>query len=229
LNLEKDPKSRHDIQAAGQTGPHDHTYLSAGTFYMYGDSVQRLSSAATTGTVNTLLTNREPYYRVGGDFSFNYRTFNLYGLYMVGHDDNMLPVDSTGALIPLPLSSTSPTPAKFVTGIPTTFNGGFVQADYLVLPWIMGIVRWDQVNSSADRINGLAFATNTPFFAPYNSSRDRFTPGVQFLVQPNIKFSFEYQIRPKQFVNLLTLPNGNMVAANPFRVNTALFALEFVY
>jgi hypothetical protein len=228
VNLERDPKSRHDIQAAGATGPHDHTYLSLGSFYMYGNSLQRLAGP-TTGGLTAILSNREPYYRVGGDFSFNYRTFNVYGMYMFAHDVNMLPLDATGAPIPLPLTSTSATPAAFVRGIPATFSGGFVQADYLVLPWIMGIMRWDQVNSSADRINGLTFTTSAPFFASYGSSRDRFTPGLQFLIQPNIKFSFEYQIRPRQFVNLLTLPNGNPAAANPFRVNTAVFALEFVY
>ena len=223
FNLEGDPKSRHDIQAAGATGPHDHTYLSLGTFYMYGNSVQRIPG------VDTFLTNREPYYRVGGDFSFNYRTFNVYGLYMLGHDDNYLPVDSTGALIPLPLASDSPTASKFLQGIPATFSGGFVQADYLLKPWVMAIMRWDQVNSSADRINGLTFATSTPYFAPYDSSRDRWTPGIQFLIHPNLKLSFEYQVRPRQFVTLANLPNGNPVATNPFRVNTALIALEFVY
>jgi len=228
FNLERDPKSRSDIRAAGATGPHDHTYLNLGTFYMYGDSLQILPGA-TAGNLTTLLNNREPYYRAGGDFSFNYRTFNVYGLYMYGHDANMLPVDATGEPIPLPLDSTSATAAGFVRGIPATFSGGFVQADYLVLPWFMTIMRWDQVNSSADRINGLAFATNTPFFAPYDTSRDRFTPGVQFLIRPNIKASFEYQIRPRQFVNLAVSRDGNPVAVNPFRVNTALLALEFVY
>jgi len=228
FNLERDSKIRHDIQAAGQTGPHDHTFLNLGTFYMYGDSLQRLPGA-TTGNVTFILNNQEPYYRVGGDFSFNYRTFNVYGLYMFGHDSNMLPVDATGALIPLPLSSDSPTAASFVRGIPATFSGGFVQADYLWKPWIMAIMRWDQVNSSADRINGLTFATNTPYFAPYDSSRNRFTPGIQFLIHANIKLSFEYQFRPQQFVTLGILPNGNPVATNPFRVNTALTALEFVY
>ncbi len=226
FNLERDPKSRGDIQAAGATGPHDHTYLSFGTFYMYGDSVQRIPGLATANT--TFLENREPYYRIGGDFNFNYRTFNVYGLYMMGHDDNWLPVDATGAPLPLPLAS-GVGAAALTKGIPTTFSGGFTQADYLFKPWIMLIMRWDQVNSTADRINGLAFATNTPYFAPYNSTRDRFTPGVQFLIHPNIKVSFEYQIRPKQFVMENTLPNGNPVASNPFRVNTALVALEFVY
>ncbi len=228
FNLERDPKSRRAIQAAGPTGPHDHTYLNFGTFYMYGDSLQRLAGP-TVGSVTVILNNHEPYYRVGGDFSFNYRTFNVYGLYMFGHDSNNLPVDGSGALIPLPLSSSGSTPAGFVRGIPATFSGGFAQADYLVHPWLMAIMRWDQVNSSADRINGLAFATNTPYFAPYNTSRYRLTPGVQFLIRANIKASFEYQIRPRQFVTLTSLPNGNPVAANPFRVNTAVIALEFVY
>jgi hypothetical protein len=228
FNLERDPKSRHDVQAAGATGPREHTYLNFGTFYMYGDSLQRLPGA-TVGNVNTLVTNHEPYYRVGGDFSYNFRTFNVYGLYMFGHDTNNLPVDATGALIPLPLGSTSATPVGFVRGSPATFSGGFAQADYLVLPWVMAIMRWDQVNSSADRINGLSFATNTSYFAPYDSSRNRYTPGVQFLIHANIKLSFEYQIRPQQFVTLSSLPNGNPLALNPFRVNTALTALEFVY
>ena len=225
FNLEKDSKSRNEIQAAGATGPHDHTYFSLGTFYAHGNSVQRILS----GPVQGYLENREPYYRIGGDFGFNYRTFNVYGLYMLGHDDNLLPVDSSGNLIPLPLSSTSPAALSLVKGIPATFSGGFVQADYLVKPWIMLIARWDQVNSTADRINGLAAATNTSYFAPYNSTRDRYTPGVQFLVHPNIKLSFEYQIRPRQSVTGATLTNGNPVAANPFRVNTGLVALEFIY
>ena len=228
FNLERDPKSRHDIQAAGATGPREHTYLSLGSFYAYGDSLQKLPGAMV-GSANSILINREPYYRVGGDFSFNYRMFNVYGLYMRGHDDNRLPVDATGAPIPLPLDATSPAAAGFVRGNPATFSGGFVQADYLVLPWVMAIMRWDQVNSTADRINGLAFATNTPFFAPYSSTRNRFSPGIQFLIHANIKASFEYQIRPLQFVKATTLPNGDFVASNPFRVNTAVFGLEFVY
>jgi len=227
FNLERDPKSRRAIQAAGATGPHDHTYLNFGTFYMYGDSLQRFTGA-TVGGITEVLSNREPYYRAGGDFSFNYRTFNVYGLYMYARDSDNLPVDVTGAPIPLPLGG-GVTPVGFVRGMPATFSGGFVQADYLVHPWLMAIARWDQVNSSADRINGLAFATNTSYFAPYSSSRDRFTPGVQFLIRANIKASFEYQIRPRQFVTVGSLANGNPVALNPFRVNTAVFALEFVY
>jgi hypothetical protein len=119
---------------------------------------------------------------------------------------------------------------SFIKGVPARFNGGFVQADFMVHPWVMAIMRWDGVNSWADRINGLAQATGTPFFAPLHSMRNRFTPGIQFLIHPNIKFSFEYQIRPEQSVVIETDPvTGKLTAVNPFRVNTALFGLEFVY
>ena len=70
FNLEKDAASRNDIQAAGATGPRDHTYLQLGTYYFYGRSVQRANLESG------VLTAREPFYRTGGDFSFNYRTFN---------------------------------------------------------------------------------------------------------------------------------------------------------
>lgn len=231
FNLERDKASRTAVQAAGPTGPRDHTYLNLGTFYFYGRSVQRFSGQDATGNP-AVLTAREPFYRVGGDFSFNYRTFNLFGLLMYGHDNNQLPVDATGALIPLPPASPAapPLPAGFVHGAPATFTGGFVQADYLVLPWVMTIMRWDAVNSGEDRINGLAFNTSTPFFAPLRSTRNRFTPGVQFLIHANIKASFEYQIRPQQYVTVITNPiTGLPVAIQPFRTNTAVAALEWVF
>ena len=44
FNLEKDAASRNDIQAAGATGPRDHTYLQLGTYYFYGRSVQRVNA-----------------------------------------------------------------------------------------------------------------------------------------------------------------------------------------
>jgi hypothetical protein len=177
----------------------------------------------------TLLTVHEPYYRAGGDFSFNYRKINVYGLYMFARDNNLLPLDSNGNLILLPLSSASPLPVRFVSSVPAKFSGGFVQADYLALPWVMLIMRWDGVNSGADRINGFDLAPGTPLFAPLRTMRNRFTPGVQFLIHPNIKAAFEYQFRPEQFVDVTTSSANLQTALNPFRVNTALFGLEFVY
>ena len=48
FNLERDKESRNAIQAAGPTGPRDHTYLNLGTYYFYGRSVQRLLGAGAT-------------------------------------------------------------------------------------------------------------------------------------------------------------------------------------
>jgi hypothetical protein len=228
FNLEKDKASRDAIQAAGPSGPRDHTYLDVGAFSFYGRSALRFSGTTLAGAPAILVT-REPFYRVGGNFTFNYRTLQFYGLFMYGHDTNQLPVDTAGALIPLPITAPA-VPVGFVHGTPASFSGGFIQADYLVLPWIMTIMRYDAVNATADRINALGLSTGTPFVLPFNSTRNRFTPGVQFLIHANIKASFEYQIRPQQIVTVITNPiTGLPVAIQPFRTNTAVAALEWVF
>jgi len=206
FNLEKDPASRNEIQAAGPTGPRDHTYLNLGAFSFYGRSAQRFSGFEANGTTAAVITAHEPFYRVGGDFSFNYRTFNLFGLYMYGHDQDLL------------LNSAF---TGFSPGPQAKFNGGFLEADYLALPWLMAIMRWDRVQSTADFLN----ESGINFFSPVGTTRDRFTPGVQFLIHANIKTSFEYQYRPQQTV----MYNASGQAVNPFRTNTATAALEFVY
>jgi hypothetical protein len=207
FNLEKDPTSRNDIQAAGATGPRDHTYLNLGAFTFYGRSTQRFSGFASDGTTPSVITANEPFYRAGGDFSFNFRTFNLFGLYMYGHDQDVL---------------LNPGFTGFVPGTTAKFNGGFLEADYLMLPWIMGIMRWDRVQSSADFMNQ---AGGVNFYSPNGTTRDRFTPGVQFLIHANIKASFEYAFRPQQALTYDA--NGNPI--NVFRTNTFTSALEFVY
>ena len=57
--------------------------------------------------------------------------------------------------------------------------------------------------------------------------RNRFTPGVQFLIHANIKASFEYQIRPQQIV--VCDPATGTPSLDPFRTNSAVAGLEFVY
>jgi len=215
FNLEHDPANRNEIRAAGTSGPRDHTYLNLGTFYFYGRSVQRLTGATATDVI----TAREPFYRVGGDFSFNYRTFNLFGLLMYGHDKDLLPFTSSG----------SGGPTGFISGAPARFSGGFLEADYLVLPWVMTIMRYDRVQSTADFLNQIGSQTGSPntgnFFSGATDTRNRFTPGVQFLIHANIKASFEYQIRPQQVVYDT---NGNRIT-NPFRTNQSVAGLEWVY
>jgi hypothetical protein len=204
FNLEKDTASRNEIQAAGATGPRDHTYLQLGAYYFYGRSVQRANGFLPDGTTPTVFTAREPFYRTGGDFSFNYRTFNLFGLWMYGRDQSqVLNADATG----------------LITAPAAHFNGGFLEADYLALPWLMTIMRYDRVQSQADFLLG-----SGNFFAPASANRNRVTPGVQFLIHANIKASFEYQIRPQQAG---TDTNGNPVG--PARTNQAVAGLEWVY
>src|SRR5216684_96102 len=122
FNLERDETSRNSVQAAGATGPRDHTFLNLGTYYFYGRSVQRFSGENLAGDP-VVLTAREPFYRVGGDFSFNYRTFNVFGQYLYGRDQNLLPLLPAGF----------PMPTGFLRGSPASFSGGFVEADYLAL------------------------------------------------------------------------------------------------
>jgi len=72
--------------------------------------------------------------------------------------------------------------------------------------------------------------TGSPFNGAARATRNRLTPGVQFLIHANIKASFEYQFRPSQSVVFETSPvTGLPVAINPFHTNTAVAGLEFVY
>jgi hypothetical protein len=228
FNLEKDNESRAAIQAAGPTGPRDHTYLNFGTYYFYGRSVQRLSGTLLDGTA-TVLTAREPFYRVGGNMTFNYRCcvqFNA--LYMYGHDYNLLPVDSTGTLV----SVSGAAPVGFVRGSPATFSGGFADVEWLAYPWMYLMLRYDAVNSQSDYANALVPGgfTGSPFNGAAHATRNRITPAVQFLIHPNIKALLEYQVRPSQSVEFTINPiTGLPVAANSFHTNTLVLGFEFAY
>jgi len=230
FNLEKDKDSRNAIQAAGPSGPRDHTYLNLGTFYFYGRSVQRLTGATLNGESATL-TAREPFYRVGGNATYNYRCcLQFNALYMYGHDYNLLPVDSTGALISLPV--TDVTPVGFIHGSPATFSGGFADVEWLALPWMYVMFRYDAVNSNSDYHNALVPGgfTGSPFNGASSVTRNRFTPAVQFLIHANIKAVAEYQFRPGQSVEFAINPiTGLPIAINSFHTNTLVLGLDFAY
>jgi hypothetical protein len=164
FNLERDPESRNAIQAAGPTGPHDHTSIRAGFFYYHGNNQQNQDGTLFPG----LATIDEPFYRVGGDLRFKHRKMELYALGMYGHDDNH--VVTAGTL--------SSAPA-------VNFSGGFAGANYWFYPWLIGTFHYDAVNSHADFLNG------TP--ASQYHTRNRFSPGFQVLVRANIKVVGEYQ------------------------------------
>jgi hypothetical protein len=186
FNLERDPESRNAIQAAGPTGPHDHTSIRAGFFYYYGKNQQNQDGNLFPG----LATIEEPFYRVGGDLRFKFRKLELYGLAMYGHDDNH--TVTAGTLQSAPAVS---------------FSGGFAGTNYWFYPWLIGTFHYDAVNSHADFING------TP--ASQYHTRNRFSPGFQVLVRANIKVVGEYQytfgqpyVDPATGNTLFFRPNG---------------------
>ncbi len=187
-NLDRDPAARKEVRAAGPTGPRDHTSIRIGGFYYYG------RNALNDGRelYPTLGTFHEPFYRVGGDFRFKvHDKFELYGLGMYGHDVNHIVVLSPDG---------SPT-GVVIHDTPVTFSGGFAEAEYWFYPWVIGLMRYDVVNSPTDALNGLS----------RYYTRNRFSPGFQMLIRANIKWDFEYQYRwqiPYGTPILYYRPNG---------------------
>ena len=205
FNLERDSESRNAIQAAGPTGPRDHTSLRAGFFYYYGKNQQNQGGTLFPG----LATVEEPFYRVGGDLRFKYRKLELYGLGMYGHDDNHVVTEGD-----------PPT----IAGAPAvTFSGGFAGANYWFYPWLIGTFHYDAVNSHADFINGRAeFINGTP--ASQYQTRNRFSPGFQVLVRANIKVVGEYQyIFGQPYIDPIT---GNTLF---FRPNAFQAGIDYVF
>jgi len=164
FNLERDPESRNAIQAAGPTGPRDHTSIRLGAFYYHGQNQLNYGSTQYTflGTIG------EPFYRAGGDLRFKYRKMELFGAGMVGHDNNHT-VDTIAQTI---------VPARAVT-----YTGGFAGTNFWIYPWLITYMRYDFVNSPTDFANGVS---------EYRT-RNRYSPGFQVLVRANIKVIGEYQ------------------------------------
>ena len=190
FNLERDSAVRKEVQAAGPTGPHDHTSIRLGAFYDYG-----------TNRFNVNLTDfpefpafNEPFYRVGGYFRFRYQSkFEVYGMGMFAHDSNLIP-------------TALPTGNVLLAGPSINYSGGFAEAEYWLFPWVIPIMRYDLVNSPSDFAAGLS----------EGFSRNRFSPGVQVLVRANIKLNFEYEHRwgvpvPGTVLPTFFHPNGALL------------------
>lgn len=202
FNLERDPESRNAIQAAGPTGPRDHTSIRLGFYYYYGKNQQNQDGTTFPGILTTV---EEPFYRVGGDLRFKYRHLELFGLGMYGHDDNHLFTPASGA-----------GPATIAVAPAVKFSGGFAGANYWFYPWLIGTFHYDAVNSHADFVNG------TP--ASQYHTRNRFSPGFQVLVRANIKVVGEYQYT---FGQPYTDPaSGNTLF---FRPNAFQAGIDYVF
>ena len=164
FNLERDPESRKAIQAAGPTGPRDHTSIRFGAFYYHGDNQLNYggSQFSFLGTIG------EPFYRVGGDVRFKYRKMELFGVGLTGHDNNHF-IDTVAQTV--------------VNTRAVTYSGGFAGSNFWIYPWMIAYMRYDFVNSPTDFANGIS----------EHRTRNRFSPGFQMLVRANIKVIAEYQ------------------------------------
>ena len=138
----------------------------------------------------------EPFYRAGGAFLYKFRSdFSLWGLYEHAHDAN---------------KTINAANTAFVSATPVTYSGGFLEAEYWFYPWLIGLMRYDGVNSPTDRINGVS----------RYDTRNQFEPGIQILVRPNIKIETQYTYSYQQPV-----PNSTQF----YRQNQFLAGIDFVY
>ena len=195
FNLERNPESRKAIQAAGPTGPRDHTSIRLGAFYYHGTNELNFGGAQ----YSFLGTIQEPFYRAGGDIRFKYRHLELFGLGMVGHDNNHI-VDTVAQTI--------------ASARAVTYTGGFVGSNYWIFPWLIGYMRYDFVNSPTDFANGVSQLR----------TRNRYSPGFQVLIRANIKILGEYQYQWGQpYTDPLA---GNTLY---FRPNSFVSGIDYVF
>ena len=199
FNLERDPESRNGVQAAGPTGPHDHTSIRVGAFYYQGWNQLNFggSQFGLLGTRNGTL--NEPFYRAGGDIRFRYRSrLEVFGVALVGHDNN----------------HTVDTVAQTITHAPAvTYTGVFAGTNVWIYPWLIAYMRYDFVNSPTDFANGVSqFRT-----------RNRYSPGLQLLVRANIKVIGEYQYH---WAEPFTNAAGNTAF---FRPHSFIGGIDYVF
>ena len=192
FDLERDPEQRKQLQATDQTGVRDHTSIRLDGFVYYGRNELNHTGDLFPG----LPTLEEPFYRAGGSFDYKFRNkFELWGLYLHGHDTNKdINSDGTG----------------FVEVTPVTYSGGFLEAEYWFYPWLITTMKFDTVNSAADRINGIS----------RNDTRNSFTPSLHILVRPNIKLEEQFTYNFEQPV-----PD----TSNFYRANQFLSGVDFVF
>ncbi len=191
-NLERNPAIRKMIQAAGPTGIHDHTWIKFNAFGYFGRNDLNQGGTLYAG----LPTIREPFYRAGGAFDYRFRgNFELWGLMEHAHDSN---------------EALNPTGTGFVSATPVTFSGGFLEAEYWFYPWLIGLMRYDGVNSPTDRLNGIS----------RYDTRNIYSPGLQIFVRPNIKLESQYSFGYQQPV-----PGGNRF----YRDNKFISGIDFAF
>jgi hypothetical protein len=110
------------------------------------------------------------FMRVGADAFFKLDQFILYGTALYARDDDPLGISES-----------------------RSFTGGFVEGDVHVTGRTALLFRFDAIHQKrADFIEDVPEGEVPPEFRVNTYA---FTPGVQFLVRPNVKFGIEYQVR----------------------------------
>jgi len=136
------------------------TYVGRST-NIYAGSTTALSGAAGSGIVNVSAdsTTNNDFRIAGVEFDWWVRDLNLFGLYLRQNDD-----DPRG------------------TGESIKTDAWFVEGNYTVYPWLVGILRYG--------------ATAQDFSVRADPVTQKFlVPAVAFVVRANIKFTVEGQIR----------------------------------
>jgi hypothetical protein len=192
FDLERNAEVRKEVQASDKTGIHDHTSIRFDGFGYYGRNELNHAGEIYPGQP----TIEEPFYRAGGALDYKFRSkFELWGLYMHGHDTNKTLNDAGNG---------------YVSITPVTYSGGFVEAEYWFYPWLIGLMRYDGVNSPTDRINGIS----------RYDTRNTFTPGLQIIARPNIKLESEYVFNYEQPVPGTT---------TFYRANQFISGVDFIF
>jgi len=125
----------------------------------------------------------DDFVRVGGDAFVNFTPVIVYGSALYARDDN-------------PLG----------TGERRSLWGGFVEGDYFLNDRTVLLARLDVVRQKLpafftgseedeEGAGGSAGAEPEEEEGPFRVTTVSFTPGIQYLVVPNVKLGFEYQVR----------------------------------
>ena len=178
-----------------------------------------------------MLTAREPFYRVGGNFTFNYHCcLQFNGLYMYGHDYNLLPDGLDGRIDPACRRARA-TPVGFIHGSPSTFSGGFVDAEWLAYPWMYVMIRYDGVNSQSDYQTPWCLA-DSPIAIQRRRQRDSQSHHAGSAVPDSRQHQgcCRVPIPAVAIGDLAMNPiTGLPMAINSFHTNTLVLGFEFAY
>ncbi len=159
--------------------------LETGVFGWWGKSS---IANPTTGAFDN-----DYFHRIGLDARWQYFDLDIYGAAFWGHD-------------PLPGYSIAPPASDGVTD----HFGFFIQADYMIKPWLMAFVRYEQV-----KIFNLALA---------DEEQARVVPGISITVRQNLRLSSEVYINTRHSPILGTLDTGNNPEFNDMWVTSLQWA-----